>query len=334
VRPVEVTTFTTPRERGVTAGVFYLAGSVVAYLSLVAPGVARGPMLLVAIGSTLVGLAAIARRERFTPTVTNVVVGMASMLIGLAVVIANGGVGSAMLMAGYLMVAVFVALLGSRTAAQAQTAWATVTLLVAATLVWPLPLALALSGAFMAVAGTITVVAAMLASRLRRSAMTDPLTGVANRSGFGAALDAAVATVERTGEPLSVLLLDLDDFKLVNDRAGHAAGDDLLREATHNWAEQVRARDTLARLGGDEFAVVMPGADGEAAADVAKRLEAATPQVGCSIGIAVWAPGQSVDELLAAADERLYVAKQRDVAVFGHSAPPPPTGKSALADHP
>lgn len=311
MRPVEVTTFTTPQERGLTAGVFYLAGSSVAFLSMLAPDVARGPMLAIAVTSTLVGFAAIAGRHHFTPTVTNTVVGLASLLIGTAVVVADGGLGSAMLMADYLLVAVFVALLGSRTAAQAQTAWATVTLVVSATVVWPLPLALAVAGAFVAVAGTITVVAAMLASRLRRSAMTDPLTGVANRAGFGAALDAAVATVERTGEPLSLLLLDLDDFKLVNDRAGHAAGDDLLLEATRNWAEQVRARDTLARLGGDEFAVVMPGADTRAAAEVAKRLEAATPLVGCSIGIAGWMPGQSVDRLLAAADERLYAAKQR-----------------------
>ena len=311
MRAPEVPTFSTPHERGLTAGVFYLAGSTVAYLSLFAPGVARGPMLLIAVPATLVGIASIVWRERFTPTVTNAVVGLASMLIGLAVVVAGGGIGSAMLMADYLLVAVFVALLGSRNAAQAQTAWATVTLLVAAVLLWPLPLALAVAGAFMAVAGTITVVAAMLASRLRRSAMSDPLTGVANRAGFGAALETAVVTVERTGEPLTVLLLDLDDFKLVNDRDGHAAGDDLLREATRNWTEHVRARDTLARLGGDEFAVVMPGADPRAAAEVAKRLAAATPQVGCSIGIAGWVPGQSVDQLLAAADERLYAAKQR-----------------------
>ena len=322
MRPVEVTTFTTPQERGLTAGVFYLAGSSVAYLSLLAPDVARGPMLLIAVASTLIGVGTIAGRHHCTPIVTNTVVGMASLLIGTAVVVAGGGLGSAMLLADYMLVAVFVALLGSRTAAQAQTAWATVTLLVSATVVWPLPLALAVAGAFMAVAGTITVVAAMLASRLRRSAMTDPLTGVANRSGFGAALAVAVATVERTGEPLSVLLLDLDDFKLVNDRAGHAAGDDLLREATRNWSEQVRARDTLARLGGDEFAVVMPGADPRAAAEVANRLAAATPQVGCSIGIAGWIPGQSVHGLLAAADERLYAAKQRTSReVAGHDEP-------------
>src|SRR5690606_21162682 len=128
--------------------------------------------------------------------------------------------------------------------------------------------------------------------------------------GFGAALDAAVATVARTGEPLSLLLLDLDDFKLVNDRSGHAAGDDLLREATRNWTEHVRARDTLARLGGDEFAVVMPGADTRAAEEVAKRLAAPTPTVGCSIGAAGWERGQGVAGPRAAAAARLEAARQ------------------------
>jgi diguanylate cyclase (GGDEF)-like protein len=321
MRHLEVATFATPEERGVANGVFYLAGATVALLALVDPGVAPAPLVLIAGGAAVIGVLSIALRHRFSPWVTHLVVALASALIGVAVVAGGGGVGSVMLMADYMLVAIFMALLGSTRAIVAHTAWVTASLLLAALTLWPVTTAVPIAGAFMTVCGTITVVSAMLARRLRESAVTDPLTGLANRGGFDHALAAAVATVARTGEPLALVLLDLDGFKQVNDERGHAAGDELLRAAARRWTEHLRERDTLARVGGDEFAVVMPGADHAAAGHVAERLASATPQISCSFGIASWSSGQSPDELRAAADQHLYDAKHRRGRI-----PPSPDG--------
>jgi diguanylate cyclase len=324
-----MTVMATPEERGRANGVFYLAGAAVAAFALVDPGAQRAPLLAVAAAAALVGLLSLLLRPHFTPLVTHVVVALAAALVGVAVVLGNGGIASVMIMADYLLVAIFMALLGSTRAIVAHTAWIAVTMGAASMVLWPLPTAAAVTAAFLTVCGTITAVSALLARQLRLSATTDPLTGLANRGGFDTALDAAVATVARTGEALSLVLMDLDKFKEVNDRGGHAAGDELLRTAALRWTAELRDRDTLARLGGDEFAVVMPGADRDAAAQVAARLAQATPRVSCSVGIATLEGDQSSDALLAAADQDLYDAKRR-----GPSAAPTPREVEATGPRP
>jgi diguanylate cyclase (GGDEF)-like protein len=305
----EVSTLSTAWERGVAAGVFYLAGSTALLFALFDPGVRRGPLLVVAASAALIGLGSLRFHRWYSPAVTHVVVATASVLIGVSVVLAGGGLASVLIIAEYTLVAMYVALLGSPRDIAGHLTWAMTTLLVAALLLWPPMTVLPIAGVFVTVCGTVTVVSALLANRLRESATTDPLTGLVNRGGFDASLRAAAATVLRTGEPLSLVLLDLDDFKQVNDRGGHAAGDTLLCSAAAAWSSQLRARDTLARLGGDEFAVVMPGADAEQARLASERLATATPEVGCSVGISSWASDRTLDELLADADDDLYRAK-------------------------
>jgi diguanylate cyclase (GGDEF)-like protein len=166
----------------------------------------------------------------------------------------------------------------------------------------------------------------------RGAAILDPLTGLLNR----AALTNRTAEIEHqsrlTGEPVAVVLLDLDHFKRVNDTRGHATGDTVLREIAYRLRKELRAYDLLYRLGGEEFVVLLLGGTSEATAATAERLRAsvaAEPIVGLdltlSVGIAASAPGSPFawDEVFNRADAALYRAKAdgRDRVTMDGSAP-------------
>jgi len=157
---------------------------------------------------------------------------------------------------------------------------------------------------------------ARAAERARRLALTDPLTGLRNRRAFEEAL---VVAYEQP-LPFSLLFIDLDGFKLVNDRYGHEAGDKVLQHVAGGFLRAVRAIDTVARLGGDEFAMLLPTSDVTSARRVAHRaldeLTAVTrdhPEwsgVGASIGLATRKDATSAATLLARADKAMYTAKR------------------------
>jgi diguanylate cyclase (GGDEF)-like protein len=142
-------------------------------------------------------------------------------------------------------------------------------------------------------------------------ATTDPLTGLGNHRAFHDELRRAVAIAGRRGEPLSLLCLDLDGFKLANDRHGHRHGDELLR-FVGGALSAGRAEDRGFRLGGDEFALLMPRADEAAALDLAARLRCtlATQDIRVSMGISEAAGGTNADELREEADTAQYEAKR------------------------
>jgi diguanylate cyclase (GGDEF)-like protein/PAS domain S-box-containing protein len=157
--------------------------------------------------------------------------------------------------------------------------------------------------------------------RFHYQALHDPLTDLPNRVLLHDRLAQAIVSAQRDDAHVSLLVLDLDRFKEVNDTLGHHAGDRLLQEVSVRLRGVLRASDTVARLGGDEFAAVLPGADMHAAAIGAAKLQAAldTPLVldgcelslGASIGIAAYpAHGDDADTLLRRADIAMYAAKR------------------------
>jgi len=149
-------------------------------------------------------------------------------------------------------------------------------------------------------------------TRLQAAAGTDPLTGAANRRAWDDELSSELARAARDGMPLSMALLDLDNFKAYNDRHGHQGGDRLLKETAAAWRGILRVTDVLARIGGDEFAVLLPGCALEMAATIADRLRASVPtSAGCSVGVAVWDARETAPEFVARADRALYDAKER-----------------------
>ncbi|MFA9444909.1 putative bifunctional diguanylate cyclase/phosphodiesterase [Egicoccus sp. AB-alg6-2] len=148
------------------------------------------------------------------------------------------------------------------------------------------------------------------AAELRQLATTDPLTGAVNRRQFEDALTRALAQAASENTGVSLAVLDLDHFKRFNDRNGHLAGDQLLQEMTAAWRTQLRPTDVLARFGGEEFVVLLPGATADEAEQIVERLLALVPgSQTCSAGVAHHAPAQGTRNLLARADQALYVAK-------------------------
>jgi diguanylate cyclase (GGDEF)-like protein len=148
-----------------------------------------------------------------------------------------------------------------------------------------------------------------LSESLRREIGTDHLTGLLNRSGFLAAAVRERALATRTGSPLTVAVIDLDDFKDVNDRDGHAAGDRLLASLAWVWRERLRPSDILARHGGDEFVLLLPCTSVEGADAALTRLRGEGDPVSWSIGVSEWLAGEHLDAALSRADALLYEAK-------------------------
>jgi diguanylate cyclase (GGDEF)-like protein len=148
-----------------------------------------------------------------------------------------------------------------------------------------------------------------LVGRLRAAADTDPLTSVANRRAWMEEAARFLAHATRSGEPLSIAILDLDHFKEVNDRYGHGAGDALLRELARGWAARLRRADLLGRYGGDEFVLCLPDTDAAGARKVLDQLDA-THEYRWSVGLATAGPGDTVASVLARADAHLYEQKR------------------------
>jgi diguanylate cyclase len=149
-----------------------------------------------------------------------------------------------------------------------------------------------------------------LSASLRQRADTDPLTGLLNRSGFLALAARERAIAERTHTPMTIAVLDLNGFKQINDRLGHAAGDRLLADLGSEWRERLRPGDVLARHGGDEFVLLLPATSPREAGGVLERLRVEEFPVDWSVGISGWLPSEDLDACLARADRSLYSVKQ------------------------
>ncbi len=153
---------------------------------------------------------------------------------------------------------------------------------------------------------------------LRALSVTDVLTGAYNRRYFQDRLQSELARINRHGGYLSVIMLDIDHFKRINDKYGHAVGDSVLQAISRRISQRLRCDDVFCRIGGEEFVVLSPGAQGPQAYQLALGLREAVRnqpldtvgQITASFGIASWRPGESVDALLLRADSGVYAAKQ------------------------
>ena len=195
-----------------------------------------------------------------------------------------------------------------------------------------MPIALQLASYIAAGALMGAVLPEVDAIAVNHRAMHDPLTGLANRELLEDRLRSAITVAHRQLRTVSVLLLDLDGFKTVNDTFGHAAGDDVLVEVARRLQATLRGSDSASRLGGDEFVVVLPATPLEGAVETARAICAAISEpmaigseehrVGVSVGIAVYPThGTDADSVLAAADVAMYEAK-RDCCGWGVSRTP------------
>jgi diguanylate cyclase (GGDEF)-like protein len=191
---------------------------------------------------------------------------------------------------------------------------------------WALQLAfgvnvLLIFGMFYAMAAFYRATVIQAERRLLRAATTDPLTGLANRAAFQQRAQGELAQGRRRGEPVSLVLADVDFFKRINDDLGHAAGDLVLVRLAELMRQTLREVDVLARWGGEEFLVLLPSADASEAAAVAERLRQVvaaaridigvrTVQVTMSFGVAQVQADQDLQAATKSADQALYVSKR------------------------
>jgi diguanylate cyclase len=159
---------------------------------------------------------------------------------------------------------------------------------------------------------------------VRVAAETDPLTGVANRKRFDFRLREAAAHSAEAGEPLSLLMIDIDHFRTFNEHHGHQLADEVLKLVARTLTDSVRPSDTPARYGGDEFAVILPKANNAQAVAVGDRIRGAIASrkitvrntgavigsITLSIGVGSLRPGEAAEDLVARADEALYASKR------------------------
>ncbi len=171
-------------------------------------------------------------------------------------------------------------------------------------------------------------------ARAHSLSLTDELTDLPNRRAFVRTLEDEVARVQRYGYPLSLALLDLDHFKEINDRYGHAAGDEVLKCFSRSALSAFRHHDMLARYGGEEFAILLPNTDITGALKAVQKVRSLTRKTQCTIepgreltlptfsgGIVPYQPGETPSEFIERADQALYQAKEagRDRVVTGGS---------------
>jgi len=155
-------------------------------------------------------------------------------------------------------------------------------------------------------------------TRLNELATQDVLTRVANRFQFDKVLDHSISLSQRYGRTLSIMLIDIDYFKEVNDRYGHLVGDEVLKTLARILSDGVRKSDVIARWGGEEFVILLPDSALSSAVKLAETLRIKISEydfklgenVTCSIGVVRWNEGENSDQLLRRVDEKLYLAKE------------------------
>jgi diguanylate cyclase (GGDEF)-like protein len=272
-------------------------------MSPTSPRALSGTLAVVALG---IGLALRAWADRVRVWHVHTVLGLATAFITIGLAASTTPHGRLTTAVSYVWVAMFTAAFHERTT----------TLHHLAGIAAGLAIGLACSGgpaaarvwAYLVV--TLLAVALVLNGRvlaLRDAMATDPLTGALSRRAFRQAAEVEMARARRTGATLTLIVLDLDGFKKINDAHGHAAGDAVLAGSVRAWRTALRAGDLLGRFGGDEFTFLLPETRAAGARALLARLDSQLCR--WSAGVAQWDGEQSFEEWFSAADADLYTAK-------------------------
>jgi diguanylate cyclase (GGDEF)-like protein len=301
---------------GRVIGAAYGAGALVSACALLLSGRESADLLLLTgltVTTALVGVVLFVTSSRTPPSwLLHLCTGLGSVLAGVGMLAAGGGATSATIAMFLVWIACAAVVFLPRPGAYVQAALA---VLVQAGCLVALgdgrhaPTRVAAT----VLIATLTALAARAwMDRAARAAGTDALTGLPNRSAVTRLLDRELARAGRAGHEVSVVCLDLDNLKAINDSEGHAAGDRALVEVARCWSDELRAEDVLARVGGDEFVAVLVGTDEATAGEVVRRLVAATPDhLGASIGVATARTSLDGPTLLDQADAAMYEEKRR-----------------------
>jgi diguanylate cyclase (GGDEF)-like protein len=308
-----------------TAAALFGAASVVTFISIVAPHqpqLEAGNLTFVATGAALLTAFLLLAGERLPAWTVHLLPVAGTVLVSFGLLFngeRNGGAAGGDEMY-YLWVTLYAAYYLGRVGTAVQVALVAAAYTVTLVAIDPGPIATSRWLTTVGLAVGSAVVVRLLAERIERlvaelrlAAATDPLTGLLNRRAFAERCGHELARARRTGEAFAALLIDVDHFKQINDREGHAAGDEALVALAAALTHELREIDTVARIGGDEFAVLLPATGVAGAQATAERLRAGAG-VPISIGAAVYGiDGHTTDELARAADAALYDAKRRRV---------------------
>jgi diguanylate cyclase (GGDEF)-like protein len=308
-----------------TAAALFGVASAITFISVVAPHqpqVETRSLAFVGVGAAVVAAVLLLAGERLPGWTVHLWPGVGTVLVSFGLLFNGERHGGA---AGgdemyYLWVTLYAAYYLRRLATALQVAFIGAAYTVTLVAIDPGPIGVSRWLSTMGLAVGSAVVVRLLAERverlvaeLRLAAATDPLTGLLNRRAFEQRCGQELARARRTGEAFAALLIDVDHFKNINDRHGHAAGDEALVELARALTRELREVDSVARIGGDEFAVLLPGTGAAEVRATAERL-IARADVTISVGAAVYGvDGHTIDELARAADAALYEAKGRRV---------------------
>lgn len=308
-RPVQRLAPGIPVEAATLGAACAVVGLVCAALA-VFPFSATAPRTLTAVLAVLGGALAIGlrrRADRCPRAVVHGALGLGTILVTTCIAVSTTPTGIVVTATSYLWIAVFTAAFHERTAVLAHLGTIGVGLAYG---LWVAGAVAPVHTWFFLMA-TTTCVAWVLNQKvglLRQEATTDALTGALSRRAFRVTAEVEMARAARTGQELTLVLLDVDHFKQVNDEHGHAAGDAVLTGLTRSWQASLRAGEVVGRFGGDEFTVLLPSTDAFQAGRLVDRMRRESTGCSWSAGVAPWR-GQDFDAWLTSADRALYAAK-------------------------
>jgi len=304
---------------GRALGVMYLAGAAVGMAALGVPhGKHFNSLVDLLISSLAGGVGAWAwRRTRLDPLQTSLLLVVGTLAVSAGVYSGRGDQVSVSAAVIYIWLALLASLFLS-----AKRTWAHI-----ATIAATYGIVLGLDGnsgapaewLFIIVTASVTALVTLaIRTELLALSERDPLTGLLNRAGLDRALEAEISRAHRERSSLTIAVLDLDDFKILNDQQGHLAGDRALVDTARSWEGVLRNSDVLGRFGGDEFVLVLPGTDACQAGRVISKMRQGCGAWQCSVGVASWEQSETCDQLIARADSALYEAKagRRSETVF------------------